>query len=291
MIDVHDMSIRYSNGKGVFNADFVVKAGEAIGYLGPNGAGKTTTIRALMGFIQPDSGYCKINNLDCFSSSAKIMKRLGYIPGEISFPNGMYCIDFLEYQCELRSIKDKLRMKSLIERFELDTKGKINRFSKGMKQKLGIIAAFLHDPDVLILDEPTSGLDPIMKHNFIELLLEEKRRGKTILMSTHIFEEAERLCDNILIIKNGKIVAQSDIQTLKSSKRKCYIVHTKEEANLIALGYEVSKVGENTYEVNIKAENTDEFIKKLSSLEIIGLDVKSQTLESIFLNYYGVESI
>lgn len=289
MIEVSGLTLRYPSGKGVFDLTFDIGTGKVMGYLGPNGAGKTTTIRALMGFMRQDSGSCTIGGLDCYRDAAKIKQFLGYIPGEIVFPNSGNCMDFLRYQCELRGVKDFSRMKMLLDRFELQPKGAIKRFSKGMKQKVGIITAFLHDPQVLILDEPTSGLDPLMQNAFVELILEEKKRGKTILMSSHMFEEVERTCDDVLIIKDGRIVAQSDIKTLKSSKRRGYIVQTPQPEKLKTLGFELGNITDAGCEVYVRGEETDMFIKKLSSIQVTALDSKAQNLEDIFLNYYGTQ--
>lgn len=289
MITVNHVTLKYPGGKGIFDIDFKVREGSVTGYLGPNGAGKTTTIRTLLGFMKPDAGYSSIAGMDCYRKAEEIKKKLGYIPGEIAFPSGMSCEEYLKYQCELRRIKDTSRMHELIERFELDTKGELKKFSKGMKQKAGIIAAFMHDPEVLILDEPTSGLDPLMQNEFISLILEEKKRGKTILMSSHMLEEVERTCDDVLIIKEGKLVAKSDVKELKSSKRKGYIVRTADTAKIREWGYQIEELDENRCVVYVKGEAVDAFIKKLGEITVTGLDIKTQTLEEIFLNYYGTE--
>lgn len=290
MISAQSLGITYRSGKGIFDITFTVPQGKATGYLGPNGAGKTTTIRALMGFMQANSGSCTIQGLDCYRDAAKIKKILGYIPGEIAFPGGMSSREYLKYLCDLRGMKDTSRMKSLMERFELDAKGKIKRFSKGMKQKLGIISAFMHDPEVLILDEPTSGLDPLMQNEFISLILEEKKRGKTTLMSSHMFEEVERTCDDVLIIKDGRLAARSDVNALKSSRRKAFVVQTSEPERLKEFGYEMGRVTDAGYEVYVMGDETDAFIKKLGEIEVTGLDIKSQNLEDIFLDYYAAEA-
>ena len=287
MIEVTDLTLTYPSGKGVFDLNFSVGEGKVMGYLGPNGAGKTTTIRALMGFMKQNSGSCEIGGLDCYGKAARVKKILGYIPGEIAFPGGMSCNDFLKYQCSLRGLKDTSRMKALINRFELDTRGTIKRFSKGMKQKVGIITAFMHDPEVLILDEPTSGLDPLMQNTFIELILEEKKRGKTILMSSHMFEEVERTCDDVLIIKDGRIIAQSDIDALKSTKRKGYIVQTPDGEALQRMGYAMETLTDGRYVVYITGEDIDSFIKQLAGIRVMSLDIKAQNLEDIFLDLYG----
>lgn len=291
MISVQSLTLEYPSGKGVFDLNFSVKKGEAMGYLGPNGSGKTTTIRALLGFMDPNRGRCSIGGLDCTNSAAKIQKTLGYIPGEIAFFDNTNGDEFLQFMHEMRGTKDRKRQKQLLEMFELDPKGKIKKFSKGMKQKLGIVTAFMHNPEVLILDEPTSGLDPLMQNRFIELILSEKAKGKTILMSSHIFEEVEKSCDNVLIIKEGRIVAHSDVETLKSSQRKGFLIKpadiSKATQVLKDAGFEVIPLSDDSIEVFVTGENIDLFIKTIAQFRILNFDVKTQSLEDVFLHFYG----
>ena len=178
-------------------------------------------------------------------------------------------------------------MNALIERFALDTRGSIRRFSKGMKQKLGIVAAFMHDPRVLILDEPTSGLDPLMQNEFIRLVLEEKQRGKTILLSSHIFEEVERTCDDVVIIRDGRIAAQSSVQTLTSAQCKGYHIRTPDVERLKAFGYRTEEETAESCVVYVSGEGTPEFFRRLGTLTVRSLDVKAQTLEDAFLHFYS----
>lgn len=292
MIEVKNLTMTYPSGKGIFDVSFTVKQGEIMGYLGPNGAGKTTTIRALLGFMYPDRGIASINGLDCWSKAPEIQKTLGYIPGEIAFPDGMSGDEFLKFMNEMRGTKDTMLQNRLLEMFELDPKGKIKKFSKGMKQKLGIVAAFMHDPQVLVLDEPTSGLDPLMQNRFVELVLSEKQKDKTILMSSHMFEEVEKTCDNVLIIKDGHIVEQSDVQTLKASQRKGYVIKTKEAGAMVQAlkseGFEAC-TAEDTVEVFIIAQDADRFIKTTAQFSVTDLDVKAQTLEDVFMQFYSRE--
>ena len=156
MISVQNVTKQFSNGKGLFDITFEVKEGEVFGYLGPNGAGKSTTIRNLMGFIKPTAGKATIFGLDCWEDAAKIQREVGYLPGEISFIEGMNGLEFLNLMQGMRGLKDIKRRDELIERLQFDVKTPIRKMSKGMKQKVGIVAAFMHDPEVLILDEPTS---------------------------------------------------------------------------------------------------------------------------------------
>jgi len=291
VIKVKNLTLTYSNGRGVFNLNFSIKKGEVLGYLGPNGSGKTTTIRALMGFMKPNAGSCSINNLDCQKSAPEIQKFLGYIPGEIAFLEGMKGDEFLKFMCAMRGTKNQKRQKELIEMFELDIKGNIKKYSKGMKQKLAIITAFMHDPEFLILDEPTGGLDPLMQNRFIELILKEKSKGKTILLSSHIFEEVEKICDSVIIIKKGRIVEHSDIKNLKTSQRKGFSITTNEPDKAIelfqSLEYEIGRKSVNEIDVFISGPEIDQFIKILAQIKIINLEAKAQTLEDAFMKYYG----
>ncbi len=295
MIEVNDMTLTYPGGKGVFDLSFTVKDGEITGYLGPNGSGKTTTIRALLGFMSPDKGICRINGLDCVAESPAVQKKLGYIPGEISFPDGMNGDEFLKVLSDMRRVRNIVLEKRLSDMFELNPKGKIRKFSKGMKQKLGIIAAFMHDPDVYILDEPTGGLDPLMQNRFVELLLSEKAAGKTVLMSSHIFEEVEKTCDNTLIIKDGRIVAQSDIKTLKSSQRKAFSIGCEDSEKAVEIykskGFEVVNVQDGILDIYVAGDKIDTFIKTAAAMKVLSFDTKNQTLEDVFMHFYGKEGV
>ncbi len=292
MINIDNATFKYPSGKGTFDININVKEGEVLGYLGPNGAGKTTTIRQLMGFVKSSSGSCKINNLDCFDKASKVKEILGYIPGEIAFIEGMSGGEYLDYILSVRKIKDKTKMNYLLDMFEFDPKGNIRKYSKGMKQKLAIVSAFMHNPKVLVLDEPTSGLDPLMQSRFVDLILEEKKMGKTILMSSHMFEEIEKTCDNVALIKEGRIVANSDVITLKNNQVNAFLLNTSDntgcfdalkKANLEA------KIENEELCAYVKGENTDTFIKTISNFNILNLKAKNQSIEEIFMNFYSRE--
>ncbi len=290
MIKVHNLTQVYKSGKGVFNLDFSVKKGEVFGYLGPNGAGKTTTIRNILGFSNATEGSVTINGLDARAHAAELQKIVGYLPGEIAFFENMTGIEFLVFVGKMRKMTDLTKRDALIERFQLDVKGKIKKMSKGMKQKLGIVACFMHDPEILILDEPTSGLDPLMQSLFIELIQEEKKAGKTILMSSHIFEEVQRVCDRAGIIKDGRIVAIEDVQNLKAMKTEEFILTTQSGNDLVLL--KEHGITASLYKDKILVERNKpykEFLSILSKCEITGLEVKQQSLEDIFMKYYGKE--
>lgn len=294
MIKIEDLTLKYPSGKGIEKVCFTVGDGQVVGYLGPNGAGKTTTIRCLMGFSEPQEGICQINGLDCSKNAPKIQTFLGYIPGEIAFFDGMSGDEFLSFLSKMRGTKNTVRKKELLELFELNPTGNIKKYSKGMKQKIGIVAAFMDDPQVLILDEPTSGLDPLMQSRFVDLILSEKKKGKTILMSSHMFEEVERTCDQVVIIKDGKIAKTSDTHALKLSQRKSYILqldNPEDLKRLIAFGVEVGEITQNKMELFVKGDQLDPFIKLLSTMKVLSFQSKNQSLEDIFLNLYGREEI
>ena len=290
-ININNLTKDYGNNKGIFDLSLSVDKGEVYGFLGPNGAGKTTTIRNLLGFIKPQAGSCLINNADCWKNSASIKKDLGYLPGEIAFMDNMTGMQMIEFVASMKGIKDLSKAKELIERFELNPIGKIKKMSKGMKQKIGIVCAFMNDPEVIILDEPSSGLDPLMQNVFINLILEEKNKGKTIFMSSHIFEEVERTCDRTAIIKDGRIISIEDMKSLKSKKSKSYIITFSSLESLEEFKnkqFNISGTDDNTVTVRVK-ENLPLLLKELSELDIKDLDIKTQTLEELFLHFYGGE--
>jgi ABC-2 type transport system ATP-binding protein len=210
-IIIDHMTKDYGLGRGAFDITLKVHAGECYGFLGPNGAGKTTTIRQLMGFTRPDSGHASILDKDCWREAAILKNHIGYIPGEISLPAGMSGTGFLKMMEKMHGITDSRRTEMLVERFRLDTSANVKKMSFGMKRKLAIITAFMHDPEILILDEPSSGLDPLMQKEFIDFLSEEKARGKTLFLSSHIFHEVDVACDRLSIIKEGHIVSEIDL--------------------------------------------------------------------------------
>ena len=290
-IEIKQLTKDYGNKKGVFDLNISVRKGEVFGFLGPNGAGKTTTIRNLLGFIRPDQGSCTINGMDCYKDAEKIQESLGYLAGEIAFLDDLTGKQMIEFIASMKRLKDKTKMYDLMERFDLDPKGKIKKMSKGMKQKVGIVCAFMNDPDIIILDEPTSGLDPLMQNRFIDLILEEKSKGKTIFMSSHIFEEIERTCDETAIIKDGKIVAIEDMETLKEKKSKFYVVKLNSKADVdrfVKEGLDIVDINERKVTVAVKGDVLS-FIKLISGYNVKDLDIKAKTLEEIFLHFYGGE--
>lgn len=288
MLTVKNVTKQFGNGKGIFDVSFTVEKGEVFGFLGPNGAGKSTTIRHIMGYMKPDQGQVKVNGLNTWTQQAEVKKMIGYLPGEIAFIEGMTGKSFLDFMAEMQGVKDHRKKNELVERLQLDIRTPIRKMSKGMKQKVGMVAAFMHDPQILILDEPTSGLDPLMQKIFIEIVLEEKAKGKTFLMSSHSFPEIERTCDRAAIIKDGKIIAVKNIHELQSLQRKLFDITFEDPADasrFIDSPFAVEFCEGKRVRVAIQG-NYNDFIQEIAKYSIHHMDVFSQSLEEVFMNYY-----
>ena len=290
-VQIRHITKDYGNSRGTFDLSLSVKKGEVYGFLGPNGAGKTTTIRHLLGFLKPEKGECRINGMDCFSQASLIQKNLGYLAGEIAFPEDFTGRGLLNFLADMKGIRDRSRIKELIDRLELDPSGKVRKMSKGMKQKLGIINAFMGNPEIVILDEPTSGLDPLMQNRFIDLILEEKKKGTTIFMSSHLFEEVERTCERTAIIRRGQIAAVEDMEGLKKKRSRDYIItlDSKKSADALQLpGYTITGREGASVTVAVK-EDIPGLLSLLSSCPVRDMQIHTQSLEEIFMHYYGSE--
>lgn len=292
-IEIDHITKDYGGHRGVFDLSFQVEQGEVLGFLGPNGAGKTTTIRQLLGFIKPDSGSVRIIGKDCFDQADEIQRTLGYLPGEIAFIDSMSGMEFIRFVANMKRMGNLGRAKELMDQFDLNASGKIKRMSKGMKQKIGIVCAFMQDPDILILDEPTSGLDPLMQNRFVDLILSEKKRGKTILMSSHIFEEIERTCDRAAIIRDGELVAVDTMEKLCSGRKKRMEITFGDASMAAAYAGEFAKaqqMADHPEKVLMKVgRELDEAIKKAGNYTVVDLDIHTQSLEEFFLHFYGGE--
>lgn len=222
MIQLKGLTKDYGGGRGIFQIDLEIPRGQVFGYVGTNGSGKTTTIRHMMGFVKADSGSVAVNGLDSWKHSTEIMNYVSYVPGEISFPSLATGTDFLKLQAEYLGIHDFTYMNHVISLLQLDPSANLKRMSKGMKQKTAIVAALMGNKEILLLDEPTTGLDPLMRDAFLELIREEKAKGRTIFMSSHIFEEIENVCDKVSMIRDGKIVDIVDLWDLRHWKTKTF---------------------------------------------------------------------
>ncbi|WP_294348889.1 ABC transporter ATP-binding protein [uncultured Clostridium sp.] len=288
MIKVTNLTKKFKNGKGIFDLNFEVKKGEVFAFIGPNGAGKSTTIRHLMGFLKADEGNAEILGYDCWKEPEKIKESIGYLPGEIVFPEGMSAKDFLAFQRKIRNIDSEESVQKLVKRFKLNIDIPIKKMSKGMKQKLAIVAAFMGDPEIIFLDEPSTGLDPLMQDELIKLFTEKKKEGKTIFLSSHIFEEIETIADTICIIKNGKIVEYTKLNDISEEIHSKAIVTFINEEDIKNLKMNYKKVKGNVIEIDIN-NNINKIIKNLANCDVEKLEIKQATLRDIFKKYYEEE--
>lgn len=232
MIRIEGLTKAYKRGRGIFDIDLAIQEGECFGYVGTNGSGKTTTIRTIMGFIRPDKGSVTVKGLDAWKVAAEIKHFVSYIPGEIAFPSLATGMDFLKNQAEYLGVRDFTDMNAFLKAFKLDPAADLKRMSKGMKQKTAIATALMSDKEILILDEPTTGLDPLMRDVFIDVISREKKKGKTIFMSGHIFEEIEQLCDRVAFLKEGHIVDIVDLHELRRRHKAVYHVGIRKDGQI-----------------------------------------------------------
>lgn len=288
IIEVNNLTKKFGDFYSVQNVDLQIEKGEVFGFLGPNGAGKSTTIRHLMGFLQPTEGQCFIKGLDCRQSTAEIQKFVGYLPGEIAFIDKMTGQQFIKFIAQMRGLNDLTRANELMQFFELNANGLIKKMSKGMKQKLGLICTFMHNPEIVILDEPTSGLDPLIQTKFIDFILVEKEKGTTIFMSSHMIEEIEKTCDRVAILNAGKIVATETIADLKKQKSKKFLIEFQSEQELSHFLGEQLKIEQiSPTQAIIKVQgNVQTLLHTLADYKINDLNIISQSLEDIFMHYY-----
>ncbi len=287
----------YGFGRGIFDVNIHIDKGEVFGFLGPNGAGKSTTIRHLMGFSKPDSGSSKILGFETFEKYDKVLSRVGYIPGEIALPSGLTGWQFIRMMQDMKKIHNERRLEEMLNLFELENNvlnGETKRMSLGVKRKLAIVTAFMSDPEVLILDEPTSGLDPVMQENFIDFIHAEKARGKTVLLSSHIFSEIDSTCDRIAIIKDGRIVSEFIADDLKHASRKYYSVEFEnafsksvfqKKKECIPSCSLISEDGNGVY-ISVEDRDLNDLISLLSSLEVKTFSNRKETLEDYFMKFY-----
>ena len=268
--------------------DLEVYQGEIFGFLGPNGAGKTTTIRILLDLIRADSGSARVFGLDIRRDSEEIRRRTGYLPGEHGFYENVVAREMVEYFGALCGTVDDEIVRELTDRLGIDLSRRIREYSKGNKQKLGILLAFLFDPELVILDEPTSSLDPLHQKELYEFIAQESYKGRTIFMSSHVLSEVERVCDRVGIIREGKIVAVERIETLKAKMGQIVTIDFDEEFSeddFRLPGVSKMEVNGRTLSLHITG-NHDGILKALSQYRITKFLAEEYSLNNLFLEYY-----
>lgn len=292
VIEIKHLTKMYGKARGIEDVSFTVEEGEIFGFIGPNGAGKSTTIRTLLSLIYPTSGSATIFGKDIITAAPEIKKEIGYLPSEVFYYDNMKVIDLLKYSASFYKKDCTNRIKELAEIMELDLTKKIDDLSLGNKKKVGIVQGLLHEPKLIILDEPTSGLDPLMQQKFFDLLEKENKKGATILFSSHILSEVQRLCDRVAIIKEGKIVTVEKISTLKENTYKKFKIETgshirKDHFNVEGVNQLEQDGGTISF---LFRGNINSIMKKISEIEIVNLWVEEPDLEEIFMHYYEKEA-
>ena len=287
IIETKNLTKDYGNGRGIFDVNIAVEKGEMLGFVGTNGSGKTTTIRSILGFIKPTNGTVEVEGLSSWEHSSKIVKHIGYVPGEIAFPDLKTGIDFLKSQAEFLHLRNMDYANEIIERLQLDPRANLKRMSKGMKQKTALVAALMADLPILVLDEPTTGLDPLMRVAFLDILKEEHAKGKTILISSHMFEELETTCDRVALINNGHIVDIAEMDKIRNCPTKDFKIEflsSEDYARFLKESYEIIRLQEQYAQATIKipADTTGELLKTLKNYHVKFVSEIPYTLEKHF---------
>lgn len=288
MIKVNGLKKSFGKVRALKDVSFTVGKGEVVGFIGPNGAGKTTTIRVLLGIIKRDAGQAEIFGQDVWDESFEIHKRISYVPGDVTLWGNLTGGEIIDLFIKLHGGGDKEKRDYLIERFELDPKKKAKGYSKGNRQKVGLIAALSVDSDVYIFDEPTSGLDPLMEAIFQEEVEKIKRAGKSILLSSHILSEVERLADKVVIIRQGEIVESGSLDELRHLTRSTVTIATKGDVAEMATVDGVFDFEQKDDQATFSAENQslDAILRKASDLGVKKFEAVPPTLEDLFMRHY-----
>jgi len=291
VIEINNLTKMYGKARGIEDVSFDVKEGEIFGFIGPNGAGKSTTIRTLLSLIYPTRGSATIFGKDIITAAPEIKKDIGYLPSEVFYYDNMKVMELLKYSASFYKKDCTKRIKELADIMELDLTKKIDDLSLGNKKKVGIVQGLLHEPKLIILDEPTSGLDPLMQQKFFDLLEKENKKGATILFSSHILSEVQRLCDRVGIIKDGRIVTVEKISTLKENTYKKFKIESKSliDKNLFDIeGVNQLEQDGGTISFLFRG-NINSIMKNIAEIEIANLWVEEPDLEEIFMHYYEKE--
>ena len=286
ILELKNLKKYYGKQRGIESISLQIKKGDIYGFIGPNGAGKSTTIRTIMGLLNKTSGNIYLHNKELDIENIDTKRKIGYLPSEINLYEDMTIKQLIDYHESFYKIKNHQKRKELVNLFKIEENKKIEDLSLGNLKKVGIILAFIHEPELLILDEPTSGLDPIMQNNFHNLLLQEKEKGTTILYSSHVLSEVSNICNKIGFIKDGLILKEDTMDNIKK-ENYTYLKIQSNEINKIKKELNLEIITENNQEItflnNIKP---NELIKKLSKYNIQKLIIEDIPLEDLFMKYY-----
>src|SRR5262245_7875802 len=291
VIRAEQLTKSYGQNRGIVDVDFSVEAGEVFGYLGPNGAGKSTTIRLLLDLIRPSSGRLALFGLESRRDSVAIRKRLGYLPGDLRLYERMTGGDLLDYFAHMRGLDGPERGQQLARRLDLDLGRRIKELSRGNRQKVGIVQAFMHDPDLLVLDEPTSGLDPLVQETFYELVAEATQRGGTVFLSSHVLSEVQHMADRVGLIREGRLDLVDSVENLRAAFTHVEATFAEPPpADAFASVPGVERVEQDGAVVRFALEGEiDALLKALARYHVKALDVREADLEDVFLARYRGE--
>ena len=285
-IQTNNLTKYYNKTLGCSNVSLNIREGEIFGFIGPNGAGKSTAIRSIIGLLVPTSGNSSIFGNDSLKSGHIARIDTGYLPGEVNMPKDMKVIDILKLSSKVRGDRGIQRVNELAKTFELNLNKKFKELSQGNKKKVGIINAIMHSPKLIIMDEPTTGLDPIMQKRFIDQIIKEKERGASILLSSHILQEVQRVCDRVAVIKEGKIIAVEEMKNLKGKYLKEVTFETKQSKPEIHLsGVSNLTVNDRLYSFTYNG-NIKDLVEFISSIDIINVKIEDSSLDKIFIHFY-----
>ena len=287
LIEIKNLTKDYGNNRGLFDISLSINKGEMIGFVGTNGSGKTTTIRSILGYIKPTSGVVKVNGLSSWENQSEIAKIIGYVPGEIAFPDLKTGTDFLKSQADFLGLKNMKYADELIKQLQLDPRANLKRMSKGMKQKTAIVAALMNDSPIIVLDEPTTGLDPLMRDSFLEIIKNEHKKGKTIFMSSHMFNEMEETCDRVALISNGHIVSVADMNEIRNRKVVDFKIEFNDVVSYRAFlnkNYVITRKQDkyNQVSINVNKKDLTSLFGDLKNLNVKFISEQKYTLEKHF---------
>lgn len=292
LIEIKDLTKDYGDSKGIFDINLTIDKGEMIGFVGTNGSGKTTTIRNILGFIKPTKGTVTVNGLNTWENQSEVSKLIGYVPGEIAFPDLKTGTSFLKSQAEYLGVSDLSYANSLIEKLQLDPRANLKRMSKGMKQKTALVAALMANKPIIILDEPTTGLDPLMRDAFLEIIKDEHKKGKTIFMSSHMFEEMEDTCDKVALISNGHIVDICNMNDIRNRSVSDFKIEFNKETDynkFLNSNYKIIRKQDEFNQVTIEIDKNkiNDLFKDLKNYDIKFISEVKYTLEKYFKEKLG----
>lgn len=289
ILEVKDLTKRFGKFTALDGVNLTLNRGEVFGYIGPNGAGKTTTINVLLGILKANSGSAEVFGKDAWNDAVEIHKRLAYVPGDVNLWPNLTGGEVIDLFTSLHGKTDSARKKKLLDMFELDPSKKCRTYSKGNRQKVALAAAFAGDYDLFILDEPTSGLDPLMEQVFQECVAEQKRDGKTILLSSHILSEVERLCDRVSIIREGKIMETGTLAELRHLTNITMTVDSEKPIENLVNIKGVTDVQKQRHGFSFQVDSAEvgNVVAELSKYNLTKLESAPPTLEDLFMRHYG----